>query len=134
MRKSESGWMKSLAATVFAVLALASAAPASAHHSAAATYDLSRKVEISGEFSKLAWINPHIGFEVKTTGAKPAVWRFETRPPGYFVRNGVDKATLDSYVGQKVRVQANPARDGSTSAWALKVTFADGAELELPGE
>jgi hypothetical protein len=113
---------------------LAQAPAAASHHAAAAAFDLSRTSTIRGVFSKVAWINPHVGFEVQADGPGKAPWRFETRPPGYFTLEGVKLADLEGLVGQEVTVLANPARDGSKRGWALKLTFADGAQLVLPGE
>lgn len=115
---------------------LIGASSAQAHHSATAMFDLQRTATLKGVFSQVSWINPHVTFAVvsKAADGRTETWRFETRPPGYFIREGVAKADLEGFIGQQVTVLANPARDGSRAGWALKIDFADGAQLVLPGE
>jgi Family of unknown function (DUF6152) len=105
---------------------------AAAHHSAATVYDVSRTAIIEGSITEVVWINPHV--EIEMLGDDQARWRLETRPPGFFSRQGISKSDLEAFVGQKATVKLSPARDGSRRGWLLSATFQDGAALTLPAD
>ncbi len=44
---------------VLAVIALAAAAPLTAHHAFAAEFDVNQPVKVRGTITKLEWVNPH---------------------------------------------------------------------------
>jgi hypothetical protein len=111
--------------------ALLCAIPALAHHSAAAEYDLSRTVKISGTIAKVAFTNPHATFSLDVTNPDGTVtqWNVEGASPNFLMRNGI---TRDSFAkGTTVVVDAYPAKDGSPKATGRTLTLADGRELSL---
>jgi hypothetical protein len=104
-----------------------------AHHSPSAIFDMKKKVTIKGTLTKVDWVNPHIVIYMNAKGAGGASeeWKFETNPPAWFKRVGVNKSDFSKGVGQNVTVEGNRAKDESNYGYLLKITFADGNSLEL---
>jgi len=98
-----------------------------AHHSAAATYDVAKKVTLSGKLSKLEWKSPHIFFyiDVKDEAGKVITWAVESSAPNQLYRNGWRKTDLN--IGDTVTLKdSSPARDGARKVYGGKLTLADG--------
>ena len=53
---------------------LLSGVPAAAHHSFAAEYDATKKVELKGTVTKFEWTNPHAHFYLDVTRRRTAKW------------------------------------------------------------
>ena len=104
-----------------------------AHHSPSAIFDMTKKLTWSGTLTKVDWINPHIvvAIEVKAAGGKIENWGFESNPPAWFKRVGVNRADLAKAVGHPVTVEGVRAKDGSLYGYLQKITFQDGTSLEL---
>jgi Family of unknown function (DUF6152) len=104
-----------------------------AHHSPSAIFDMSKKFTLTGTLSKVDWINPHIVVFIDAKGANgaPEAWKFESNPPAWFKRVTVGRADFAKAIGQPVTVEGVRARDGSLYGYLQKITFADGASLEL---
>jgi hypothetical protein len=102
----------------------------SAHHSFAAQYDADKPITLNGTVARIEWTNPHFHFYVDVKDEKGAVtqWAFEGYPPNMLVRQGWKK-DVTMKVGDTVSVSGWRARDGSNSAHAREVTFADGKKL-----
>jgi uncharacterized protein DUF6152 len=49
----------SLGAAIAGAIFLALGSPVSAHHSAAAEFDVNKNIELNGVVTKLEWTNPH---------------------------------------------------------------------------
>jgi len=99
-----------------AVLALAMAArPLIAHHSFAAEFDGTKRVEMTGVVTKIEWTNPHVWFYVnvedKATG-KLVNWAAEMGSPNSLMRTGWTRNTMK--VGMVVSFTGSLAKDGST--------------------
>ena len=111
---------------------LTGAAAAWAHHSPSAIFDMSKRFTLSGSITKVDWINPHIlvYMESKTNG-KTENWEFESNPPAWFRRVGVNRTDFAKAMGQTVTVEGVRARDGSLYGYLQKITFPDGNSLEL---
>jgi hypothetical protein len=103
--------------------------PVFAHHSFAAEYDSSKKVEVKGTVTKFEWTNPHAHFyvDVKTPDGKIEHWNLELASPNMMVRNGWTRRSLKE--GDEVVVVASPAKDGTNTASATTITKSDGTKL-----
>jgi hypothetical protein len=104
-----------------------------AHHSPSAIFDMSKKFTLTGTLSKVDWINPHIVVFIDAKGATGSAeaWKFESNPPAWFKRVTVGRADFAKAIGQTVTVEGVRARDGSLYGYLQKITFPDGASLEL---
>ena len=111
-----------------AVVALATALPASAHHSGAA-FDRDKTVEVHGTVEKIEWTSPHARLYVTTKDAKgvATTWDFELPSPVTLTRRGWPKTALA--VGDAVTVTGAPARDHPNIAIATGVIDASGKRL-----
>ena len=112
-----------------ACAALSMAAPTVAHHSFSAMFDGSKPLEISGVVTKLEWKNPHVYFYVDVTGPGGQVVTGACEPngPGGLIRQGWKRDSLTE--GDRVTVNGYPARDGSKTMDARRVTMADGRRV-----
>ena len=100
--------------------------PALAHHSFAAEFDGSKRLNFQGVVTKVDWTNPHTYFyvDVKDDSGRVANWIFETAGPNLLARLGWKRDSLK--VGDRVTVVAYPAWDGARIASARTVSLADG--------
>jgi len=103
--------------------------PAAAHHSFAAEYDSSKKLELKGVVTKFEWTNPHAHFYLDVTDAngKVANWNLELASPNMMQRNGWTRHSLKE--GDHVEVVAAPAKDNTTTASATTILKSDGTKL-----
>src|SRR5260370_25989934 len=90
--------------------ALMAATAAYAHHSYAATYDVTREVTIEGKLVQFVYRNPHSFVHVSTTGEKGVAERWAVEWSGTTQLNnaGVTKESLK--VGDVVVIRARPSR------------------------
>jgi hypothetical protein len=117
----------SKALTIVAGLAaLASAAPALAHHSFA-MFDQSKQISISGTVKDFQYTNPHSWVIVTVLGAdgKQTDWGFESEGPSTLLRSGIKHSSISP--GDKVTATAVPMRDGRPAGSLIKITKADGS-------
>ena len=122
--------MKSKIAILFAaIVLLAIAVPAIAHHAFAAEYDADQPVKLKGKVTKFEWTNPHARFYIDVVDEKGAVtnWNLELASPNVLRRNGWSSKILE--IGQQVTVEGSRARDGSKMANARVVTLANGQRV-----
>jgi len=101
-------------------------APAFAHHSFAAEFDQSARIELTGTVTKVEWMNPHAHFSlaVKDANGKVTIWDLETGSPNALARRGVTRHSIKE--GDTLKVVGYRAKDGSNLASAGTVTFPDG--------
>lgn len=118
----------SLAVSTLACL-VALAVPAAAHHSFAAEYDRAKPVTLTGEVTKVEWINPHarFHFDVKDASGKVVDWEVELTSPAGLMRRGWTRNSLKA--GETVTVVGFSAKDGSNLANATTVTLSDGKKV-----
>ena len=104
-------------------------APLWAHHSFAAEYDSTKKVELKGVVTKSEWTNPHAHFYIDVTdpSGKVAHWNLELASPNMMQRNGWTRHSLKE--GDVVVVVASQAKDGTATASAQTIQKSDGTKL-----
>ena len=114
---------------VAAAILLSAVAPAIAHHAFSAEFDQSKPVKISGEITKLQWVNPHAWIFIDAKGAdgKVVPWRFEMGAPNALLRAGWSKS--DIKVGTPVTISGFMARAGGEVGNAFQVRLPDGRDL-----
>jgi len=112
--------------SVFLVVAwLVGAAPAVAHHSFAAVFDVNRPIELTGTVTRLQWTNPHawIHIEVEDVDGNLNAWSVELLGINTLLKQGWTPDVLKP--GDVIHVEGFGARDGSTSGNASQVTMVD---------
>jgi hypothetical protein len=104
-----------------------------AHHSTTAEFDVSKRFTLAGTLTGVDWVNPHIAVHMTAKGGNgaPEEWKFETNPPAWFKRVGVNRSDFSKGIGQPVTVEGIRAKDGSNYGYLMKITFSDGNSLEL---
>jgi Family of unknown function (DUF6152) len=109
--------------------ALATAAPASAHHSFQAEYDRDQPITVTGTVGKLEWTNPHARLYLDAVDEHGNVvhWDFELGPPNNLMRLGWRRDSL--VPGTAVTVEGFRSRTQAFVANARKVKLADGREV-----
>jgi hypothetical protein len=122
--------MKSLSRICIASVAtLCVVGSASAHHSVTAFYDLKKEITVTGTVEEFRFVNPHsiLRFNAETDG-KAVLWRAESSPVSWLVRNGWKPSMFKK--GTKVTIVGNPARDASTNMMRLLIVqLPDGTKL-----
>ena len=117
----------SLIGAVLSVLGL----PVLAHHSGAAVFDNTKKIDLTGVVTKMEWVNPHAHFyiDVKDSAGKVTNWNLELASPSILVRNGWKRNSIKE--GDTVTVTGSQARDGSNFGIAQTIVFPDGRKLNF---
>lgn len=89
---------------------------ASAHHSFAGTYDLTKEIRLDGKLVQVLLRNPHSFVHVEAPDEKDVMqrWSLEWGGAGQLVNQGVDRNSFR--IGDHVVVTGNPARSGDTRA------------------
>jgi hypothetical protein len=124
--------------TLFVVFAaaLASATAAYAHHSYAATYDVTREITLEGKLVQFVYRNPHSFVHVEAADDKgmPQRWAVEWSGGGQLANQGVTKDSLK--VGDVVVITARPSRvPGEFRALMLRLKRpSDGFTWGSPGQ
>ena len=124
----------SLRVTVAAAGLLASllaVGPVFAHHSGAAVFDTTKKLELKGVVTRMEWTNPHAHFllDVKAADGTVTNWNLELASPSILLRNGWKRDSLKA--GDVVTVDGSPAKDNSKFGIAQSIEFADGHKLNF---
>src|SRR5215831_11498713 len=91
---------------------LLSAFVASAQHTAAAKFDLTKPLTLKGTVTQLDWSNPYVHVLLKVPGSpRPVLWAVELDSAISLARNGWSQSNLQ--IGDAITVQGLSARDGS---------------------
>jgi hypothetical protein len=111
---------------------LAARVPLSAHHSTAATFDITKVVTLQGVVTEVTWLNPHGTFSlnVKDADGNTVRWTVELPPPNALTRRGWKRDDLKP--GDQVSVDLWRAKDESRLGNALTVIFPDGRTVDFP--
>jgi hypothetical protein len=120
--------LRMLGVTVGAVVWM-TAAPAVAHHSFSAEFDITKVIKVTGKVSSMRWSNPHAWIYVDVQGddGKVVNWAFETATANGLYRRGWRKDDLEP--GTVVTVEGYLARNGTPTANASNITLPDGRRL-----
>ena len=100
-----------------------------AHHGLEGQFDPKQTITLTGTVIKLEWSNPHVRLYIEVKGeSSTATWELYMGSPNRQMMNGWK---IDTYKrGDHVRVEANPARDGSNVGYARKVTAVSGGTFD----
>jgi hypothetical protein len=111
---------------------LVAATPAVAHHTIAAEFDTRETVTLTGVFTKIDWINPHIYFylDAKDDGGNVTKWAMESYPTGFFHRAGITRDLFK--VGDTVTAVLYRPKDGTKNLGYLKeMVLPSGRKIEF---
>jgi hypothetical protein len=122
-----------LSIAVAGVIWLAAGSPALAHHSGAAEFDSTKKIDLTGVVTKVEWTNPHAHFymDVKDPSGNVANWNLELASPNVLIRNGWKRNSVKP--GDTVSVTGSRAKDSPYYGSASVITFPDGHKLSFLG-
>jgi ABC-type dipeptide/oligopeptide/nickel transport system permease subunit len=123
-------WIRAGAAAV--AVALLAGAPLAAHHSAAAAYDESKRVETQGTVTRVLLKNPHSWVFLEGTDEKgqKVEWQIELAAAASL---GWTPTTLP--IGTVVKVSGNPSRaPGSHGMTGARFTTLDGTPIGRRGQ
>ena len=121
-------------AFVAVVGVLWAAAPAFAHHSVQAEFDLEKPVKLTGVVTKVEWINPHsyLYLDVKDVSGTVKRWAFEMASPGALRNAGLSRSDRGGLkAGDTVTVNGILAKDGSDSGLVKDITLPDGRRFTI---
>ncbi len=116
---------RTIAGLVMVGLVALAAAPVVAHHAFSAEFDADRPLQLTGEVTRVEWINPHAWIHIRT--AEGQDWMVEGGTPNTLFRRGFTKDSL--LVGTEIMVDGYQAKDGTNKANGRDLTFADGRKL-----
>jgi Family of unknown function (DUF6152) len=109
---------------------LLTAGQLAAHHSFAAEFDSTKRVTLTGKFTKMDWVNPHSYIHmdaVNPATGKMESWDIETGPPNTLYRNGWRKDAIKE--GSEIVVSGSLAKNGTNTVNAVSVRTPDGKTL-----
>ena len=116
------------------VLCLAAASPASAHHSAAATYAAGETVAVNGLVAGFSWTNPHchVYIDVASGPFAGRTYTVELGSPSALAGEGWTKTSLRT--GDRVVMMVNPSRAGAAQGLCRRCAVTlNGSTWRSPG-
>ena len=118
-----------IAIIVIGINLFITAVPGFTHHSDVAYERTSIELK-TATIVKVAWINPHavVSCDVKDAAGKVSRWTLEMGSPSAMTRVGWDRNSLSP--GDEVKIDVNPAKNGTHFGRLLRVTRTDGKTLD----
>lgn len=113
------------------LIIICATAPATAHHSFVAEFDIKQPIRLRGKVTRMVLSNPHSWIYLSVTTEKGEVqeWAIEGAAPNSLIRRGWNRNSLP--VGTEISVLGYRARDGSKRASGALVTLPDGTKLPM---
>ncbi|MEO8466784.1 MAG: DUF6152 family protein [Gammaproteobacteria bacterium] len=110
-------------------LVLPAVPAAYAHHSSAAVYDRESVVETEGDITEIQWVNPHVRFKVRASGAdgRERVWDIESNSVSIVSRFGLTPDLVK--VGTHVKIAGNGGRVRDDIMWINNMLLPSGEEI-----
>ena len=120
-----------LSAAIAGAVWLVAGSPVFAHHSGAAEFDSTKKIDLTGVVTKVEWTNPHAHFymDVKDASGNMVNWNLELASPNVLIRNGWTRKSVKP--GDTVSVTGIRAKDAPNYGSAALITFPDGHKLNF---
>jgi hypothetical protein len=112
------------------VVAAAFVPAASAHHSTAAVYNRDGPlIEAEGVITNVAWVNPHVRFEMRGAGADGVerLWKIESNSVSIISRFGLTAELVAA--GTRVKVAGNGGRQADDVLWLTNMLLPSGQEI-----
>jgi len=103
---------------------------ASAHHSTALVYDRDGALlEVEGVITEVAWVNPHVRFKLRGTGADGVerLWDIESNSVSNVSRFGLTAELVAA--GTRVTVAGNGGRQLDNVLWLTNMLLPSGQEI-----
>jgi hypothetical protein len=103
---------------------------AHAHHSTAAVYHRDGTlIEAEGVITKVDWVNPHVRFEMRGTGADGVerLWKIESNSVSIISRFGLTAELVAA--GTRVKVAGNGGRQANDVLWLTNMLLPSGQEI-----
>jgi hypothetical protein len=112
--------MKRRTLALAAIILLAGAGRAFAHHGFTAEYDASQKVEVEGLVTEFAWRNPHsfMKIDVMSKDGTTESWTLEWGSTSQLANSQITRTTLKP--GDRIIVSGQGARDLSVHRMLLQ--------------
>lgn len=118
-----------IAATAIAVVAMAAAPAALAHHSFA-MFDMGKETVLDGTVSEFRWTNPHSWIQLKVMeNGQPVEYSIESPSPNLLSRSGWTSTSLKP--GDRAKITIHPLRDGSKGGQLVRGMLPNGRTLTL---
>ena len=108
--------------------------PLLAHHSLAASYDVKKEMELSGEVQAIKFTNPHgsLSLLVKNADGTTTEWVMTLGSATALAQRGIGKTGPNAlHPGDKITVKILGARDGSPLGFLKTVTYPDGHVVQI---
>lgn len=92
-----------------------------AHHALEMQFDTTKTITLTGTIKNIDWRNPHVRLYLNVQNESNHVtWEVDMGSPNLQIMNGWK---IDTYrYGDRVRVDAYPARDGSNVVYGRKIS------------